>query len=168
MQPAMRFLTSLCLSWSLMGLAHAEETEKTAPAPSKSDTTMAMPHGKGPAMPGMSHGGPGMGMGMGPGMMAHGKGGPGMGMMGMNDAQMTEHLRGMQEHMLMMHDLSNKILAETDATKKQALKDQQIELMKAHHQQMMSKMMGHSMGKSPSDMMKHSEKGDKKATPESH
>lgn len=162
MQHAMRFLTPLCLSLSLVGLAHAEEKEKTTPTSGKSETTMAMPHGKGPGMPGMSHGGPGMG----PGMMSHGKGGPGRGMMGMNDEQMTEHMRGMQEHMLMMHDLSNKILAETDTTKKQALKDQQLELMKAHHQQMMSKMMGHSMtGKSPSEMMKH---GDKKATPESH
>jgi len=163
MQRAIRFLTSLCLTLSLIGLAQAEEKTTSA----KPETTMNMPHGKGPGMPGMSHGGPGMG----PGMMSHGKGGPGMGMMGMgmNDEQMTEHMRGMQEHMLMMHDLSNKILAETDTTKKQALKDQQLELMKAHHQQMMSKMMGHSMtGKSPSEMMKHGDKGDKKAMPESH
>jgi hypothetical protein len=51
--------------------------------------------------------------------------------------------------MLKMHDLSNKILAETDPKKQQALKDQQLELMKSEHMQMMSmhhpKMM--NMGK---------------------
>jgi len=36
-----------------------------------------------------------------------------------------------QEQMLKMHDLSNKILAETDPKKQQALKDQQLELIKA-------------------------------------
>lgn len=62
----------------------------------------------------------------------------GMGMMaGMTEEQKNEHLRGMQEHMLIMHDLSNKILAEQDAEKKEALKNQQLELMKAHHAQMM-------------------------------
>ena len=48
-----------------------------------------------------------------------------------------------------MHDLSNKILAENDPKKKQALKDEQLELIKAEHMQMMSmhhqKMM--NMGK---------------------
>jgi hypothetical protein len=58
----------------------------------------------------------------------------GMGMMGgMNE----EHLRSMQEHMLMMHDYSNKILAEKDPAKQAQLKNQQLELMKAHHAQMM-------------------------------
>lgn len=71
------------------------------------------------------------GMGMHQGM--------GMGMMmgGMTQEQQTEHMRAMQEHMLMMHDLSNQILAEKDAVKKEALKNQQLELMKAHHAQMM-------------------------------
>jgi hypothetical protein len=64
----------------------------------------------------------GMGMGMGMGMMG-----------GMDE----EHLRGMQEHMLMMHDYSNKILAEKDPAKQAELKNQQLELMKAHHAQMM-------------------------------
>ena len=60
--------------------------------------------------------------------------GMGMGMMGgMNE----EHLRAMQEHMLMMHDYSNKILAEKDPAKQAELKNQQLELMKAHHAQMM-------------------------------
>jgi hypothetical protein len=58
----------------------------------------------------------------------------GMGMMsGMNE----EHLRSMQEHMLMMHDYSNKILAEKDPAKQAQLKNQQLELMKAHQAQMM-------------------------------
>lgn len=58
----------------------------------------------------------------------------GMGMMGgMSD----EHLRAMQEHMLMMHDYSNQILAEKDPAKKAQLKNQQLELMKSHHSQMM-------------------------------
>ncbi len=67
----------------------------------------------------------------------------------MDEAKMMEHLKVRQEQMLKMHDLSNKILAETDPKKQQALKDQQLELIKAEHLQMMSmhhpKMM--NMGK---------------------
>ena len=67
----------------------------------------------------------------------------------MDDAKMMEHLKTRQEQILKMHDLSNKILAETDPKKKQALKDEQLELIKAEHMQMMSmhhqKMM--NMGK---------------------
>jgi hypothetical protein len=44
-----------------------------------------------------------------------------------------------------MHDLSNKILAETDPQKQQALKDQQLELMKAEHIKMMSQHAGKGM-----------------------
>jgi len=58
----------------------------------------------------------------------------GMGMMGGMD---EKHLRAMQEHMLMMHDYSNQILAEKDPAKQAQLKNQQLELMKAHHVQMM-------------------------------
>jgi hypothetical protein len=62
----------------------------------------------------------------------------GMGMMGgMTDAQKDQHYRDMQEHILMMHDLSNQILAEKDPAKKEALKKQQLDLLKAHHAQMM-------------------------------
>ncbi len=66
----------------------------------------------------------------------------GMGMMGgmmaaMSEEQKNDHMRAMQEHMLAMHDLSNQILAEKDAAKKEALKNQQLELMKSHHAQMM-------------------------------
>jgi hypothetical protein len=61
-----------------------------------------------------------------------------MGMMGgMTEEQKTEHMRSMQEHMLKMHDLSNQILSEKDPAKKESLKNQQLELMKAHHSQMM-------------------------------
>ena len=69
----------------------------------------------------------------------------GMGMMGMG---MSEgHLQAMQEHMLKMHDYSNRILAEKDPAKQAQLKHEQLELMKAHQAQMMqhhSQMMqGH-------------------------
>jgi hypothetical protein len=64
--------------------------------------------------------------------------GMGMGMMGgMTEEQKNEHMRAMQEHMLKMHDLSNQILSEKDPAKKESLKNQQLELMKAHHAQMM-------------------------------
>lgn len=70
-------------------------------------------------------------------------------MSAMDESKMMEHLKVRQEQMLKMHDLSNKILAETDPSKRQALKDQQLELIRADHMQMMSmhhhKMM--NMGK---------------------
>ena len=52
--------------------------------------------------------------------------------------KIQQHLKAKQEHQLMMHDLSNKILSETDPQKQQALKDQQLEMMKKHHQHMMN------------------------------
>jgi len=63
---------------------------------------------------------------------------PGMGMgkmSGMTLEQKDQHMRAMQEHMLMMHDLSNQILAETDPVKKEQLKNQQLQLMKTHQEQ---------------------------------
>lgn len=66
--------------------------------------------------------------------MHHGMGGK---MAGMTDEQKDKHFRSMQEHQLKMHDLSNQILAEKDPAKKETLKTQQIELMKAHHAEMM-------------------------------
>ena len=51
---------------------------------------------------------------------------------GMTVEQKDQHLRAMQEHMLMMHDLSNQILAEKDPAKKEQLKNQQLQLMKTH------------------------------------
>lgn len=62
--------------------------------------------------------------------------------MKMDESKMMAHLKMKQEQMLKIHDLSNKILAETDPMKKQALKDQQLELIKVEHMQMMS--MHHS------------------------
>jgi len=60
----------------------------------------------------------------------------GMGMMGgMTEEQKDQHMRAMQEHILMMHDLSNQILAEKDPAKKEQLKNQQLQLMKAHQMQ---------------------------------
>ena len=56
----------------------------------------------------------------------------------MDESKMMEHLKMRQDQILKMHDLSNKILAETDPKKKQALKDEQLELIKAEHMQMMS------------------------------
>lgn len=53
-------------------------------------------------------------------------------------AVVLQYLKSMQEQMLYMHDLSNKILAETDPVKQQALKDQQLEIMKSQYLQAMS------------------------------
>jgi hypothetical protein len=67
------------------------------------------------------------------------------GMPPMNPEQMDQRMRSMQAHMLMMHDYANRILNENDPIKKQKLKDEQLELMKAHHMEMMqhhAKMMG--------------------------
>ena len=61
------------------------------------------------------------------------------GMMGdMSEEQQEQHLKAMQEHILAMHDLSNQILAEKDPAKKEQLKKQQRDLMKAHHASMMA------------------------------
>jgi hypothetical protein len=70
----------------------------------------------------------------------------------MDPVKMEQHLKEMQEQSLIMHDLSNKILAETDPQKQQALKDQQLELMKAHHQKMMAEHHGKAMA--PKQMAK--------------
>ncbi len=60
------------------------------------------------------------------------------GMMGnMTEEQQEQHLKAMQEHILQMHDLSNQILAEKDPAKKEQLKKQQRDLMKAHQDAMM-------------------------------
>ncbi len=56
-----------------------------------------------------------------------------------NPEQMDARMHAMQEHMLLMHDYSNRILSENDPVKKQTLKDEQFELMKAHHMEMMQK-----------------------------
>jgi hypothetical protein len=87
-------------------------------------TTNAEDMAKPASPPIMNHGGG----------MRHGVGG----MMGqMSEEQKEQHLKMMQEHLLAMHDLSNQILAEKDAAKKELLKKQQLDLMKAHHAHMM-------------------------------
>lgn len=63
----------------------------------------------------------------------------------MDPAKMQAHLLERQAHLLAMHDLSSKILAETDQTKQQVLKDQQLELMKAEHMKTMSWHSGKPM-----------------------
>ena len=74
------------------------------------------------------------------------------GQMKMSEEQRDIHLRSMQAHMLMMHDYSNKILSEKNSKKKQILKDEQFELMKAHHIQM--KAHREKMMKMHQNMMK--------------
>ncbi|MEQ1638041.1 MAG: hypothetical protein ABL903_15260 [Methylococcales bacterium] len=61
----------------------------------------------------------------------------------MTSELLDQHLRAKQEHLLKMHELSNQILTEQDAAKKEQLKTQQLELMKADH----AKMMEHHHGK---------------------
>jgi hypothetical protein len=98
--------------------SHAENIQKVAP-PATPPKEMGMKHS--------------MGGGMG---THHGVGGM---MAGMTEEQKEQHMRGMQEHMLKMHELSNQIVTENDATKKEELKKQQLELMKAHHASMMER-----------------------------
>ena len=70
----------------------------------------------------------------------------GMGMMGnMTEQEKEQHLRTMQEHMLKMHELSNKILAETNPAKKEELKNEQLQLMKKYYGQMMERRMHRNM-----------------------
>ena len=128
--------------------------EDAAPAPKHE---MKMDHdmggkGKMEGMSGMGQGKKGdMGKMQGKGEMDHGKMGGmgGMGDMGeMDHGKMREHLKMKQDYQLKLHALTNKILAEKDPTKQQALKDEQLKLMEQHHMQMMKmhKMMkGHKM-----------------------
>jgi hypothetical protein len=74
------------------------------------------------------------GMGRGMGEMGGGMGGM---MGGMSEEQKDLHMRTFQDHMLLMHELSDKILAEKDPAKKEQLKKQQLDLLKAHHDQLM-------------------------------
>lgn len=77
------------------------------------------------------------------------------GMMGgmMSEEMREQHLKQRQEHMLKMHELSNKILAAKDDKERERLKAEQLQLMKehekAHHQMMqqhMQQMMQHRGG----------------------
>ena len=63
-----------------------------------------------------------------------------------------EGLRERQEHLLQMHDLSNRILSAKDPKEKQRLKDEQLQLMKSYelkHHQMMQRHMKEMMEKKP-------------------
>lgn len=77
-----------------------------------------------------------------------------MHMGGMMGKMTPERLQTMQAHMLAMHDLSNKILVEKDPKKQQVLKDQQIELMKAHMADRMAKHQEHMKHKEDKDSKK--------------
>lgn len=58
----------------------------------------------------------------------------------LDEAQKDQYLRAMQEHSLELHDLSNRILAEQDAEKRQALKDRQLQLMKEYRFRLMGRL----------------------------
>lgn len=58
----------------------------------------------------------------------------------MSEGQKDRYLRAMQDHSLEMHDLSNRILAEQDPVKRQALKDQQLQLMKDYRARMIGRL----------------------------
>ena len=55
---------------------------------------------------------------------------------GMTDEQREQHAIAMQEHQLKVHDLSNKILAESDPAKKEQLKKEQRDLIQTFHDEM--------------------------------
>ena len=77
-------------------------------------------------------------------------GGQQMGGMDMSGMMMSEDkLKGKQEHLLKMHELSNKILAATDPKEKDRLKAEQLQLMKDHEKQHHQMMQQHMQ-----DMMK--------------
>lgn len=80
----------------------------------------------------------------GMGKMHMGMDGMHRGMMGkmmenMSEEEKTKYLRAMQDHMLRMHDLSNKILATKNAKKKEKLRQKQIALMNSHMDKMMAR-----------------------------
>lgn len=116
------------LTQALLFLALACPLSSFAAEPAKAGEPPMQHEG---GMAGMQHGGMQGGMQHGGGMM-HG----GMGMMD------DQHIAAMQEHILKMHDLSNQILAEKDPAKKEQLKQQQRDVMKAHHEEMMARHGG--------------------------
>lgn len=54
--------------------------------------------------------------------------------MGRMTEEMDKHLEMRQEHMLKMHDLSNRILSATDEAERERLKKEQRQLMREHMQ----------------------------------
>lgn len=75
---------------------------------------------------------------------------PGMGGDMMGDEQMDKRVKMMQDHMLQMHEIMDKIQAATDPAEKEKLKQQQRDMikqhMKAHHQMMMQMQHQGGMG----------------------
>ncbi len=145
MKHVYRTMTAICLFSFMTTLCNAEDIQHVAPPvtqsqPKSKDT--GMQHDMGGMGMGM-HQGMGMNHNMGGGMgmgMHHGMGGMmGAMMMGMSDEDKDKHMRSMQDHMLKMHDLSSRILAEKDSAKKEQLKNEQLQLMKAHHAEMMAR-----------------------------
>ncbi len=136
-------LTAICLNFAIAMPSMAVDIQHVAPPATPPKTAdKPMQHDMGGMGGGMQHGMGGMGGGM-----HHGMGGMHGMMAGMSDEEKEKHFQGMQEHMLKMHDLSNQILAEKDPAKKEQLKKAQIDLMKAHHADMMSR---HQMMQDPS------------------
>lgn len=72
-------------------------------------------------------------------MGAMGNMGGGMGAMMMSD----DRLKQKQEHLLKMHELSDKIIAATDPKEKDRLKAEQLRLMKEHEKQHLMMMQQH-------------------------
>jgi phosphate uptake regulator len=68
----------------------------------------------------------------------------------MSEEQMDQRVKMMQDHMLQMHEIMDKIQATTDPAEKEKLKQQQRDMIKqhmqAHHQMMMQ--MQHQGGMS--------------------
>ncbi|TAN50402.1 MAG: hypothetical protein EPN21_09060 [Methylococcaceae bacterium] len=66
----------------------------------------------------------------------------GMGMMGMMGGGMNDqHMRQMQDQMLKMHDMMHQIRDAKNDAERNRLKDEQLKLMKEHHDNMMQMMM---------------------------
>lgn len=61
-----------------------------------------------------------------------------------------KQLKAKQEHLLKMHELSNKIISARDSREKQRLMDEQLNLMKEHQLQHHEMMQQHMQ-----EMMKH-------------
>lgn len=113
MKPMKKIVSAALFLLLPLGIGHAESPAAPAAA---DDQQMDMPRG--------------MGMHRGMGKMGQ-----------MSEEERDKHLRAHQENMLKLHDLSNRILAESDPKKKEQLKNEQLEMMKAHQAQKMSQRM---------------------------
>lgn len=66
-----------------------------------------------------------------------------MGTMGGGMMMSDDRLKQKQEHLLKMHELSDKIIAATDPKEKDRLKAEQLQLMKEHEKQHLMMMQQH-------------------------